>query len=405
MDKQTGEAFVAVSSAEPDTVPADSESATAWTAFCRDLERAGHAVLAQPGTDAPPMQAETLRYLIRELRAGLEWFTEAELYDQPRFIHVDDSGSGPPGPNLDNTYLYAHVRPGRRYVVRIDTTTIFDLIIGVSDVDYRNFGDYSLDDFTVDDDGVLEVVVAPSREGANWIELPTAAYRLAIRIYYRDWATERLGDVTIDRLDRDASAPAVPAVADMSDALAKTTEYVRTWPFKYPIFQTVYADEIEPNTMRGPVPLPGGGEEIKYGLSRYRLDDDEALLIETEVPDARYWGFHVYTMPWFSAIDPGHRVTSLNCAQAHVDEDGRVRIVVSHRDPGVQNWLDTGGFPTGAVFYRWIWTNDAPVPRARVVPVSDVRNLIPSGTPEFGPAERREQLSVRRLHLQRRNRA
>ena len=23
--------------------------------------------------------------------------------------------------------------------------------------------------------------------------------------------------------------------------------------------------------------------------------------------------------------------------------DGRVRVVVAHRDPGVQNWLDTGG--------------------------------------------------------------
>ena len=45
---------------------------------------------------------------------------------------------------------------------------------------------------------------------------------------------------------------------------------------------------------------------------------------------------------------------SCNGHQAHVDADGRVRVVVAHVDPGVPNWLDTEGRPIGMVVYRYV---------------------------------------------------
>ena len=73
----------------------------------------------------------------------------------------------------------------------------------------------------------------------------------------------------------------------------------------------------------------------------YDLEPNEALLVETGTPDARYWSFQLYGLQYFRPSDIG-RPTSLNHRQiAKVDD--RVHVVVAHRDPGVPNWLDTTG--------------------------------------------------------------
>ena len=60
------------------------------------------------------------------------------------------------------------------------------------------------------------------------------------------------------------------------------------------------------------------------------------------MPDSRYWSFQLYNLAWFELVDPVDRQTSLSHEQVSIDGDGRVRVVVSHRDPGVANWLDVG---------------------------------------------------------------
>ena len=54
-----------------------------------------------------------------------------------------------------------------------------------------------------------------------------------------------------------------------------------------------------------------------------------------------------------------------------VDGDGKVRIVVSKRDPGVQNWIDTEGRGYASLTYRWIWTEDQPAPTT--TPITPIR--------------------------------
>lgn len=405
VDKQTNRPFAAVQPVLPDVAPRNAEAAAAWTEFCDGLKRAGHRILSQPGVEDDLMQAETLRYFIRELRTGLELNTEHGLSDQPRFQCGDAAGSGPPGPNLDNSYYSSRVKPGVTYRVRIDTRTIGEIIFGISNRDYRNYGDYCLADFEIGDDGILEIVASPERKPGNWVKMPDDAYRLSVRVYYIDWEKHSPPAMSVERIDPPGVPGSVPTIAALAGALTETVELLESWPYKYPIFQTLYADQIEANQMRAPLGIPGGGEQIQYGLARFRLADDESLIVESEVPRARYWGFHTYTMPWFSPIEPATRVTALNHLQSRIDNDGMVRYVVSGSDPGVQNWLDTGGFPTGAVFYRWIWSENSPAPVARLVKLDEVRSSLPANTPQFTAADRRAQIAVRRRHLQRRLRA
>jgi hypothetical protein len=76
-----------------------------------------------------------------------------------------------------------------------------------------------------------------------------------------------------------------------------------------------------------------------------------------------------------------------------------VRYVISARDPGVANWLDTGGQRSGLFTFRWFWPQSDPSYSTRVVPVGDVRAALPSDTRLVTPEERRDAMAGRRRHL------
>jgi hypothetical protein len=148
--------------------------------------------------------------------------------------------------------------------------------------------------------------------------------------------------------------------------------------------------------------MPGGSANIAYGFGHFDLKPDQALIVETERPEARYWSIQWYTLGWFEEPDLRHRQTSLNHRQTRIDADGRARFVIAASDPGVPNWLDTAGRRRGHFIYRWVWAKNRPVPQARVVPLAELREHLPADTPQVGPEERRAQLARRQLQVQRR---
>ena len=84
-----------------------------------------------------------------------------------------------------------------------------------------------------------------------------------------------------------------------------------------------------------------------------------------------YWSISLGN-PWLETIHYGRHQSSLNGHQAVVDPDGVARFVLSSRDPGVANWLDTAGHSNGAMLLLCVRTDTAPVPSTRVVTVDDV---------------------------------
>jgi hypothetical protein len=92
----------------------------------------------------------------------------------------------------------------------------------------------------------------------------------------------------------------------------------------------------------------------------------------------------------------------LNDQQIRIDDDGRFRVAIAHDDPGIQNWLDTSGHRNGLVAYRWVRSDDAPAPAAKVVKLADVSTHVPASTPRFSPADRRAQIAGRRRGVARR---
>ena len=68
-----------------------------------------------------------------------------------------------------------------------------------------------------------------------------------------------------------------------------------------------------------------------------------------------------------------YRDVSLNRNQIQYEADGSFVVVIAHRDPGVPNWIDAAGLPTGMVFWRFLLPEE-PVPpiEAECVPVASL---------------------------------
>jgi hypothetical protein len=137
-----------------------------------------------------------------------------------------------------------------------------------------------------------------------------------------------------------------------------------------------------------------------YLETLFEIGDDEALVIETGIPEqVRYWSF-LLADELFATIDWSNHQSSLNGHQARLDADGKFRGVLSLRDPGVPNWLDTGGYHRGVIQNRWNQASTAPCPTITRTKLADVRDLLPRETPVVSPAERDAALRRRRAGAQ-----
>jgi hypothetical protein len=87
-------------------------------------------------------------------------------------------------------------------------------------------------------------------------------------------------------------------------------------------------------------------------------------------------------------MDYLYRPVSYTPSRTAVDADGRIRLVMAHRDPGVQNWLDTQGFERGNLTYRHMLDGHPALLTTRVVPYQDLSGNLPADTTRFTEAER-----------------
>jgi hypothetical protein len=88
------------------------------------------------------------------------------------------------------------------------------------------------------------------------------------------------------------------------------------------------------------------------------------------------------------------------------DTDGRYSFVIAHEDPGVHNWLDTGGLHELFALHRWQGLpRDAAEPpqiSSRVVPLKDLESALPRCVRTVTRSERADQLARRHREFLRR---
>ena len=379
-------------------------SGDAWREWCDRLKAAGDQILESDFPSDERTRTEGYRALTRLLGYATRLELEAADPAFPDFVRYGEPHSQWGGPNPDNAYLRAVIDPKQTYRIWADVDGLFQAIFcqHEGDVQLGQYGVYHerhLDSFEVDEDGFLELILSPDEHEKNWIPSHPEARFFTIRIYVSNWEIHTAPTFHIERVSAEGTAPAPQSAGDLARGLDRVISWVEQ---SSTYWNRTTREAIEKGTPNVAEPVrtePGGADNIAYGRCLWNLAEDEALIVTSEVPIAQYWGFTIHTMTWFESGDFARRQTSLSGDQIHLDEDGLARLVLSARDPGVPNWIDTEGRPQGLLAYRWAWAETMPTPDVQLVKVDEVFDRLPDDHPVITDEERRAQLSLRREAL------
>jgi hypothetical protein len=380
----------------------------AYADFHQRMAAVGQRITEADFPDDPRMRAEGYRYLTRLQGFAMQWYLEFDDPEHPAFFRFGDEIYKWGSLNADNQYLRARIESSGTYRIYGNIGGVSELLISLHDgeIIYGKTAvlqERCLADLKIDGDGSVELFLGGTERSDNWIPLDDSAELVVMRQYISDWEHDDVADLRIERLDDDGRHIPAPLTPDV---VAVALDRAAAWVERSVTFWNEYTlgmqKALGDNVLTPPHRFEGGAVNMAAGVGWWKLAHDEALLIESDVPAAPYWSLQLTGPTWFEGPDFTNRVTSLNQTQTHIDDDGRMRMVLSHHDPRVHNWLDTTSFPTGMIGYRWVRPSTTPNPTATVVKFDQLRHHLPASTPTFSPDERVEQIRHRRAGIARR---
>ena len=260
-----------------------------------------------------------------------------------------------------------------------------------------------LDELDLGPSGEVELVLSADHHDGNWLPIDEHATTLVVRHFFYDWDSEVASSLSIERLDGTAEPRERRPPEDPRAVVARQLVALGDFVVANLEFFLQFSRPDAPNTFLPPLDgtAMGAAAENRPVIGSFELGPDEALLLEVTPPQGLYWSYSLGN-PWWETIDYGRHQSSLNGHQATVDDDGKVRAVIAHDDPGVANWLDTAGHGSGPVILRCVRTETAPIPTTRVLPLSDLADALPPGTRRVTADVRRAVIASRRLAVSKR---
>jgi hypothetical protein len=382
---------------------ADFRELEAWNDFCARIQRLGERVLSDEFPNAPEDRPEAIAHLADQVSCWLGWAIGHSDTTAPFFHRSNDLVTQWGGPNQDNAYHHARIDPKRRYRIRgrMNSCEEWVLTLRVGFMHMEEWGTKAT--VTASERGIgpgdaFELLLGGDGSEPGWIQIPEDVTTVSLREYYLDWRPEEPAVFTIECLD-EVPAPPRPDTARVESQLGVAIRQIERSITYWNEYMNEHRAEGTDNEFSLPMKLAKGLGVARYAFCFWDLAPDEALLIDTDIPDARYWNLQLATLAWFEQVDPVHRISSINQHQAAVASDGRVRLVVAHEDPGVPNWLDTGSHRAGLLTFRWFWPNSDPQPTNRVVKLAQLRNALPADTPKVDGTERAADVRARKQHL------
>jgi hypothetical protein len=353
-------------------------SGQTWADFCDALKRAGDVVLRPASPTDPFDRAEGFRYLSRLTRVALESFIEFAdpafpVLRRPAHETVKIGADNP-----DNYYQSAVISGEHEYRIWGERGTIHYLGIGTYAGGYGSAGRRGQDGYVeahelqIEPDGRFELIVSCQEHPGNWLPMQPDSSLLIIRQTYRDRKRERIAELRIERLGAQGSpAPLTPEFLD--EGLARAAAYVNGTASLFTDWSEGFAKRVNELPKLDPAVAAAahGDPNICYFHGYWELGPDEALLIEVTPPQCDYWNFQVNNH-WMESLDYRYHPIAVNHHEARRREDGSVRLVLAHRNPGVDNWLATAGHLRGTMCLRWVGADEHPEPRTKRVKIADL---------------------------------
>ena len=317
-------------------------------------------------------------------------------------------------PNPDDIYVQSPIRgdltyrvSGNRGTCKILSFTTQAALSGTLDEMPRPNGHNEVD---CDDLGIplgsdFEILFSAERPAGytgHWAPIDPLARGMYTRYRLYDWANETDPVLSIECLDKVGPKPRLSPeeiyrrIGEMAKFPARKTKL-------YFAMQNGVMERVGWNVFE-PIRMAGALVKQVYWPANFKFDPDEALIIETEIPErAPYWNIQLND-PLFNALEYVYRLSSTNGAMATLSSDGKFRAVISLEDPGVPNWLDPAGYTEGGIYGRWYDCSSEPLPTIKRVKFAELRDHLPADTPVITPEQRAEELRIRVRACQRRRR-
>lgn len=215
--------------------------------------------------------------------------------------------------------------------------------------------------YDVDADGRFEVFLGGPPRERNWIALPADASRISVRHYFEDdppaaSVMHKRVPISIESLDR-VPPPRAPNDDSIAAAIARVERHFRSRTIDQPMPDPLPTWlSLTPNVIEAPLE-PGtmayAAKDAAYTQAPWAIEEDEALVLTGRWPAGRFGNVTLWNR-YIQSFDYRTRNISLNRKQTVLEPDGSFRIIVAHQDPGLPNWLDTGGATRGVMFWRFM---------------------------------------------------
>ena len=391
--------------AEPAPPPTTQSAVPGWSALIAKLADLPDRMLAKlpPAMQADPQVRQEVARLALEALTSQGIDAIGGDADAPEFLPAIGFLLNVGQPNADTIYRTTRIDGAGSYRLRGKAGTLNQAMISQTVPRTAETGagrtHIDLSKLKLDKQGRYDVLlsaVRPKGYKGEWWELRPAANRLMIRMVSADWGKEQAPTVAIERLDKPAGRPRRSA-ADLEKRLRALPQMVDTMALLFVDHVAKLRAEGYVNKVKVLDMASGGGLVGQfYYEGAYDLAADEALIVESEVPRGCRYRSLILTNNLYETTDWYNNHSSLNNAQAAPDKDGRLRIVIAGKDPGVPNWIDTAGHAQGLLQGRWMECESQPIPTLTKVKLAELRAALPTDTGTVTPAQRQTIIRERR---------
>ena len=353
-------------SASPDAPAAHdlAQLATAWDDLADTLRRLGHDALASAPTDAD--RIDGLRFILRQLAYREEQFIEFPSGTRPEVFAPESPTRKVFADCPDTIYQQFNVAPGGVYRVTgtRGSSPYISFTAYRSGITDRVVADLHDGEIEIADDGTFAITIGGPALTSNWLDLGDDAAFVVIREYTHDrvnaeqatFDVEQMSPELVHRpeLDADRLGAALGILGLGLSWVNSATERLSGELRARPNMMNEAAAEL--------VSEMAGTPHNHYQLCYVRLEPGQALELQLDPPDCRYWSVHLNNW-WLESPEfrDGQSVC-INDAQADRNADGTVSVLVGPDDPGHRNWLDTKGRTETIVLARYLLPTDALAP-------------------------------------------
>lgn len=388
----------------------DAQLLKAWENFCDQLKAAGAKAFKPQNPATPLHRADAFRFLTQNLGQAFDLALETKNPAYPALHAFNHPTRKLGGDCADFIYLQAWIDGNSTYRITGNrgTAPFLNFTIQGARPEKTPGGFAPLHDPFGDTpeanlfghqlqtnwDGSFELIIGGPAQKQNWLPTTPSSRKLFIRQGFDSW-DEIPARFRIENIGMTTPKP-LPTPEDMETAMQWAGNFITGVMNDWPDWMFAHGgvDEHAPNQFP---PEANTADDQKRGRAvtnmHWHIAEDEALIVELPVHEGLWM---LTNMGVFcNSMDYLHRPVSYTPSRTKTDSDGKIRLILTHEDPGFHNWIDTQGFIRGNLTYRHMLAGRPAPLSTKLVKRTELNAALPADTARTTPEERTAQMWAR----------